>query len=261
MIKLIASDLDGTLLQNGAQVLDPAVFDRIRTLKENGILFAAASGRQYPNLRRLFAPVKDEISYIAENGSLCICGGEVLSRGLISRDLGKRIVDAIHNLGGCDWIISGEKVCYTDSHNKEFMDYMLHVIKNDMKVVDSIDDIKEPFLKIAVCDFKGTKDCLGYFQKLFSHEIKVVTSGNIWIDFIAPGANKGTALQTLLSHLHIDPKDCVAFGDQYNDVEMLQLAGTSYAMATAAPGISFYSTYVTDSVTDVLDDIIASASI
>ena len=66
MIKLIASDLDGTLLQNGAQRLNPEVFDMIRTLKSHGILFTAASGRQYTNLRRLFAPVKDDIAYVAE---------------------------------------------------------------------------------------------------------------------------------------------------------------------------------------------------
>ena len=261
MIKLIASDLDGTLLQNGAQELDPIIFDQIRTLKENGIRFAAAGGRQYPNLRRLFAPVQDHISYIAENGSLCVHDGKVLSRGLIPRDLGNRIVDAIHQCSGCECIISGEKVCYSDSVNEEFRYHMLHVMKNDMKFVDSIDEIQEPYLKIAVCNFNGTKDCLAYFQKLFSSEIKVVTSGNIWVDFIAPDANKGTALHTLLDYLHILPEECVAFGDQYNDVEMLQLAGTSYAMSGAAPGISFYSTYVTNSVSDVLSDIIASTSI
>ena len=56
MVKLIASDLDGTLLQNGARDVNPIVFDQIRTLKEHGIMFAAASGRQYLNLRRLFTP-------------------------------------------------------------------------------------------------------------------------------------------------------------------------------------------------------------
>mgnify|MGYP000388097175 CR=1 FL=1 len=66
MVKLIASDLDGTLLQNGARDVNPIVFDQIRTLKEHGILFAAASGRQYLNLRRLFTPVQDDIAYIAE---------------------------------------------------------------------------------------------------------------------------------------------------------------------------------------------------
>ena len=261
MIKLIASDLDGTLLQNGAQELDPLIFDQIRTLKEMGIQFVAASGRQYPNLQRLFAPMQDEISYIAENGSLCIHDGKTLSKGLIPRELGNRIIDAIHSCSGCECIVSGEQVCYSDSVNEVFRDHMLHVMKNNMQFVDSMDEIQEPYLKIAVCNFNGTKDCLTYFQKLFSSEIKVVTSGNIWVDFIAPDANKGTALQILLDHLHILPEECMAFGDQYNDVEMLQLAGTSYAMSGAAPGISFYADYTTDSVSDVLSELISSTVI
>ena len=81
MIKLIASDLDGTLLQNGAQELTPRAVSLVRKLTEKGIYFVAASGRQYANERRLFAPVRDDISYIAENGSVCIHKGKVISRG------------------------------------------------------------------------------------------------------------------------------------------------------------------------------------
>lgn len=259
MIKLIASDLDGTLLQNGAQQLNPKVFDLIRILKEEGILFAAASGRQYSNLQRLFAPVKDDIAYVAENGSLCVYKNQILSKGIIDKALGIRIIEVIHNFHHCDCIVSGEKVCYTDSRNQRFLDYMIDEIGNDMEIVDNLaTDIKEEFLKIAVCDFDGTKRCEKYLKDIFGSEIKIVTSGNIWVDFIAPGTNKGIALEGLLNHLHIDPKDCISFGDQYNDVEMLQLTGTSYAMSNAAPGISYYSTYVTDSVEKVLEDITAT---
>lgn len=257
MLKLIASDLDGTLLQNGAQKLNPVVFDLIRKLKEHGILFVAASGRQYSNLQRLFDPVKNDIAYVAENGSLCAYHDQTLSTGLINRELGLRIIDAIH-AHGCDCIISGEKVCYTDSKNPLFIDHMLNVLRYDMEIVEDLKtDLHEPFLKIAVCDFNGTENLEKYFRDLFEDEIKLVTSGNIWVDFIAPNANKGTGLQSILDHLHISAEDCIAFEDQYNDVEMLQLAGTSYAMSNAAPGIAYYSTHVTDSVEDVLLDIVA----
>lgn len=258
MIKVIASDLDGTLLQNGAQSLNPEVFETIRKLKAHGILFTAASGRQHYNLQNLFAPVKDDIAYIAENGSLCIYNGQVLSRGFIKRELGLRILSAIRDYKHGDCMVSGEHVCYTDSRNDAFIHHMRHVVGNDIEVVDNLStDIEEEFLKISVCDFSGAKTCEQHFSALFSSEIKVVTSGNAWADFVAPGANKGTALQALLDHLHISPSDCMAFGDQYNDVEMLQLAGTSYAMSTAAPGIAYYSTYVTDSVEEVLKDLAA----
>ncbi len=59
-IQLVASDIDGTLLLNGAKALDSEIFKLIRELHKKGILFMAASGREYTNLRNLFAPVADE---------------------------------------------------------------------------------------------------------------------------------------------------------------------------------------------------------
>ena len=70
MIRLVASDIDGTLLRNGAKTIDPVLFDQIRRLRERGIRFCPASGRQYSSLRRLFAPVADELSYLCENGAV-----------------------------------------------------------------------------------------------------------------------------------------------------------------------------------------------
>lgn len=78
------------------------------------------------------------------------------------------------------------------------------------------------------------------------------------MDFIAPNVNKGTALKNLAEYMHIKPEEIIAFGDQYNDTEMLQFADISYAMPGGAPGISYYSTYVTDSVEEVLVDLAAS---
>ena len=106
MVKLIASDLDGTLLQNGAHDVNPIVFDQIRTLKEHGIMFAAASGRQYLNLRRLFTPVQDDIAYIAENGSLCIYNEETISKGIIEQDLAYHILDEVAKYPQYNCIIS-----------------------------------------------------------------------------------------------------------------------------------------------------------
>ena len=253
MIKLVSSDLDGTILKNGAQELPAGFCDIVKRLKEKGIQFAAASGRQYNNLRLLFDPVKDDIHYIAENGSLCVCHNQVISKGLIERDLGFRIFKAVRERGGCHCLLSCESACYTDSKDPAFIRHILDVVRYDMRIVDRLEEITEPFLKIAVCDFSGTDNIMAYFQKMFESEIKVVTSGMIWIDFIAPNANKGTALANLAEHLGVMPEECMAFGDQYNDVEMLKFAGTSYAMADSAPGISEYSTDVTDSVEDVLN--------
>lgn len=256
MIKYIASDLDGTLLHNGAQNLTDEIFDLILALKERGIHFIAASGRQYNNMYRMFEPVKDDISYISENGSLCIHNHKVISRGEITRDLGLRIIEASRRYANCNCLLSCEGRCYTDSKDKHFISHMLNQVKYDMDVVEDLTKIDKPFLKIAMCDFHTPEELLPFFKEQFQKDIKVVTSGNIWVDFIAPGANKGSALSQLLAHLHLSPEEGIAFGDQYNDLEMLELAGIGYAMKTAAPGVENYADKTTSSVEKVLRDLL-----
>lgn len=256
MIQYIASDLDGTLLPEGAWEIDPEVFDLILKLKEKGVRFIAASGRQYYSSRILFEPIKDEISYISENGSLCIHNGEVISRSLIDRELGLRIIDATREYDGCHVLLSCESRHYTDSKSHEFLHYMRECIRADIEVVDDLHHIEEPFLKLSICDFNGTDRLAAFLRERFETEIRIVTAGDYWVDFLAPNTNKGTTLLTLLKHLGIDPKNGVTFGDQYNDIDMLQAAGTSYAMATAVSGVSDYATHVTDSVPKILKEIL-----
>lgn len=258
MIQYIASDLDGTLLQNNASKLNPVIFEQIRKLKEKGILFIAASGRQYHSIRYLFEPVKDDIAYVAENGSLCIYHGEVISRGLIERELGLRIIDAGREYKNCHPLVSCESTAYTDSKDGKFAQQMNELFHNKVAYIPDLYKVQEPFLKLAMCDFSGTDMVMKYFKNRFASEINIVTSGNIWVDFIAPNANKGTALEGLLRHLGLSAKNGIAFGDQYNDVEMLEIAGTSYAMANAAPGIAYYADYVTRSVEEVVEDVLGA---
>lgn len=261
MIKLIASDLDGTLLQNGAQELTPRAIGLIRELTERGIRFVAASGRQYENEVHLFEPIKDKISYIAENGSLCIHEGKVISRTIIDMELIHRIIEEVKQDGRFEILISKEHACYIENNDPVFVNHIINVVKNTTKIVEDVRNVEGPILKIAIGNMKDGADVIeGYLKHLqnkFSSEIKVVTSGNIWIDFIAPGTNKGTALLKLLEVLKIKPEECMAFGDQRNDVEMLQAAGTSYAMANAISGLSEYSTHVTDSVEGVLERLLS----
>ncbi|WP_122643741.1 HAD family hydrolase [Luxibacter massiliensis] len=261
MIKLVASDLDGTLLQGGAQALTPHAIDLIHRLTQKGIIFVSASGRQYDNQRLVFEKIKDEISYIAENGSICVHQGKVISRATIDDRLASRIVSEIKKQKHFEIVISREDSCFIEDNDPAFVDHIVNVMKNTTQVVKDVSTVSGPILKIAICNMNDGPHImdkyLKYLQNMFGNEIKIVTSGNIWIDFIAPGANKGTALENMMKLFHVTPKECMAFGDQYNDVEMLQLVGTSYAMSNAAPGISYYSTYVTDSVEDVLEDLLS----
>lgn len=148
MIKLIASDVDGTLLKEESQNLNPNIYDIVRQLKEMDIHFIAASGRQYYNLRNIFAPVQDDISYIAENGSLCISDGKVISRGLIDRELGLRIFRAIKEYGNCHCLLPCESTCYVESTSTAFIDHVKNGLCYNTCVVDDLSQIQEPFLKL-----------------------------------------------------------------------------------------------------------------
>lgn len=256
MIKYVASDLDGTLLKNNAQDLNPEVFDLILRLKEKGIHFIAASGRQYDNLYRLFGPVQDDISYIAENGSLCVHDHKVISRGIIDRELGIRIIKAAKKFPGCHCMLSCESTAYTDSTDQRFIDYMRNVIKYKIKAVPDLTNIEEPFLKLAVLDFDGTSATEQYFKEQFSSEIIVATSGNLWVDFIVPNANKGSGLADVTKYLDIPLKDGIAFGDHFNDIELLEAAGIGYAMKDCAPGVEKYADRQTESVESILRELL-----
>lgn len=260
MIKLIASDLDGTLVRNYEQTIPRETFDLIRQLKEQGVIFVPASGRQYANMQRLFAPLGYEIPYIAENGSLCIYKDEILSIGQIPSETIHRILDSLmdyrrkFHTGHC--ILSVKDTYYTDSDDERFMDYMLNTMRNIVTQIPDLYAVKEPLLKAAVCDFDGTKNLLPFFSERLKGEIRVATSASHWIDFIAPNANKGTALKTLMERFDIHKDECICFGDQQNDVEMLRLAGTSYAMDTAVPEVTCHADHVISSVTPVLKQIL-----
>ncbi|MEF9946605.1 MAG: HAD family hydrolase [Lachnospiraceae bacterium] len=256
MIKLIASDLDGTLLQNGAMELKPEIFDTIIKLKENGILFVAASGRPLSNLQHLFAPIKDDIAYIAENGTLCVYHDELISENHFDSALASEILADVKTQPGSEFLLASRHISYVENSNDSYVRLIRDIMKYHIQAVDDITTVQDDFLKIAVYNQKGSETIVNYYKQKYGDRLDVVTSGNLWVDMISKDINKGYALGVLLSHLNISPADSMAFGDQYNDVEMLQLAGTSYAMSNAAPGIAYHSTYVTDSVEEVLMDLI-----
>ena len=145
MIKLVASDLDGTLLHNYQQTVPKEIYDTIKALHEKGIIFTAASGRQYANIRRLFAPLGFDIPYIAENGSMCVYKEEILATGLTPSKTIRHILDAlmeyrkIYHTGHC--ILSVKDTYYSDSTDERFIDYM----ENDMhNIVTYVPDQTKP---------------------------------------------------------------------------------------------------------------------
>ena len=123
---------------------------------------------------------------------------------------------------------------------------------NIVTYVPDLYAVKEPIIKAAICDFNGTQNLAPFFQERIGNEISVVTSADHWIDFIAPNANKGSALKVLMKKYKKKKEECICFGDQQNDIEMLKAAGTAYVMATGHPLAKKAADYVVDSPLPVM---------
>ena len=172
MIKLVASDLDGTLLQNDSQELTPRAIELIRELTNQGIYFVAASGRQYDNEVHLFEPIKDKISYIAENGSLCIHEGKVISRTVIDMELINRIIEEVKQDGRFEILISKEHACYIENNNPVFVDHIVNVVKNTTEIVEDVRNVEGPILKIAIGNMKDGPDVAESYLKYLQNKLK-----------------------------------------------------------------------------------------
>lgn len=256
MIKLIASDIDGTLLPEGMKELNPEIYDIILELKEHGIHFVAASGRQLESQQQLFAPVTKDISYISENGAICQLDGKRYVISAFDRALAIRIIDELENRPECKTAISTPSTQYIRSGNEDFYRYMTTNLKYNITVIDSFKEIDEPIVKIAFLDTVNHQESFNYFNQLFGKEIKVVNAGNLWIDFIPFDSNKATGLSFILEKLNLTPAEAICFGDQQNDIEMLEYTETSYVMAHAKPDVQKHATNITESVEKTLRELL-----
>lgn len=252
MIKLIASDIDGTLLPEGEKELNPELFDLISVFQKLGIQFVAASGRQLESQKLLFAPVANEISYISENGAIAELHGERFVIAEFDRDLAMRILDELEKCPECQVAVSTPSTQYIKSGNEAFYQHMTTHLNYHITKIGSLKEIKEPIVKIAFLNTVSRHAAYDHFQALFGSEIKVVNAGNDWIDFIPFHSNKGTGLKFLLEKLNLSPAEVVCFGDQQNDIEMLLYAGKSYAMARSTQDVQKAATDITDSVIETL---------
>lgn len=247
MIKLIASDLDGTILQDGATKVEDSIFEIIRELKKLGIIFTVASGRQYHNLRLLFEPVKDDIAYICENGAVVIYQGEVLYEYEFPTPLRNKIVKEILELEDTEVLASSKDCAYVQPKDMAYAK-LLTDMGNRNQVVEDILAFDYKCCKIAMYNKRGVDHLAQHFKDRKEDGIKYVTSGTLWLDVLMEGVNKAKGLSVLEDKLGITKEEVMAFGDNENDLEMLSHVGYSVAVNNAKESVKKVSKYRTDKV-------------
>lgn len=259
-IKLIVSDIDGTLIPYGENGLPKGLFPLIRALRERGVLFCPASGRQYHSLRTLFAPVADEIGYLCENGAVVMGAGGEEDAPLLSKTPmtphaeAMALCEAIYAQPGCEVLISGERVSYLRPKAEGFAGLFRGATGNHIQLLERFSDIAEDVVKISAyapgC-LITTKIALG---PRFAGTFHMAEAGPDWLDFTL--ADKGVGLRGLCAALGVRLSETVAFGDNWNDVAMLDIAGASYLMSTASAELLAKYPSQCDSVLTVLEKIL-----
>ena len=245
MVKFIACDLDGTLLLNGAQSVDESAIQYIDRLVESGVIFAPASGRQITSLKRLFEPISNKLAYIAENGALVEYRGETIGKTPMDRKLALEIIEDVIAQPNCEVLVSGEHTAYIKPKSEEYHYRMTKVVNYHTTLVDKFTDIDEDILKIAVCDMSGIKNSKDHFINKWSDRASVLVSGELYLDFMDSAVNKGRGIEQIQKYFGLKPEECMAFGDNYNDIAMLDKVYYSYVMEKAAPDVKKHGRVVT----------------
>lgn len=235
MIRLIASDIDGTLLQNGATEIPPEIFDHIHRLEKKGILFCPASGRQYTSLRRLFTPVADKVPFLCENGAVVYGPGHpgpILSKTVMDRRLSEELCADILALPEVEVLISGADTSYLCPKAPDLEDQIRWFLGNRTAVLPAPADVPEDIIKVsAYCPSDMDAVQAALFPKWERH-FRCAVAGEVWLDFTL--ADKGLGVQKLCQALGLRLEEVMAFGDNYNDISMLEQVGFPYLMETAA---------------------------
>ena len=136
---------------------------------------------------------------------------------------------------------------------------MIEEVKNQCKIIKSFDEITEPCMKVAVYEREGmTEESIRYWRERFKDRCTVVTSGFAWVDFVPFTTNKAKGIRKYQELLGIGPDECMAFGDEYNDIEMMKSVKYSFAMKHAKPGVKAAAFYETEKVEPVLRRLIAA---
>ena len=244
MIRLIGIDVDGTLLDSEGHLPERnrlAIHDAVNA----GIHVALVTGRSYPFARPVANPLPDSITLIVSNGAVeRAMDGSTLARRLLSRSVAREVLAATRPFRDgtalifdrdagrqivfetMDWEHPGRKAYWARNH----MLIAQSVPLEDALIEDPIQVMFNGYVRV-MRQLAAELECNGAFEvSLTEYEHRDFSL----IDVTGPGATKGRALAWRAGQLGLEPGQVMAIGDNFNDVEMLQFAGTPVVMGNAA---------------------------
>ena len=244
MIKLIACDMDGTLLDSQKR-LPPELPEVIAQLREKGVIFCVASGRQYASLRRDFEAYADDLLFLCENGALVMQRDkrvliDPVDASFITR-MATRALSGVYPVVCRADVALIEKTASPEFIRNTKMYYPSVEVVDDLTALGQLGDV----CKVAFYDEGDAQTHeLPELKKHLEGPLAVILSGEHWVDVMKPGVNKGCAMRGIQQKLGISPEECMAFGDYLNDCELLQAVGESYEMENAHSALKKLARYI-----------------
>lgn len=224
MIRLLVSDVDGTLLPYGEREIAAEYLSLLHQLLESGVQVAIASGRSYYNLRTLFAADEARMTFICHDGCLMMRGG----RRLYHRPIAPADMTAFARSPrsvNLPLLFAAAERLYVLRPTQSLLDTLAESRADAVCSVHSLLDIREPVYKMAVYRADATPETLDPLPA----GLRVCSRGGAWVEYVPRYANKGCALSDLQMRLGYDRYDTAAIGDARNDLEMLR--GAKYGCA------------------------------
>ncbi|MCI8465332.1 MAG: HAD family phosphatase [Lachnospiraceae bacterium] len=247
MIKLIMTDIDGTLVKDGSRNLPTAYVETIGELLDRGIHFVAASGRSRISTERLFEPLKERIYYATCNGTLMGNSRELLFAESLDRKLLNEILADVRTIKDTVPFLTGAGVMYADSEEEELIRWLTEGYQEDVTRVADMSAMPEDFVKLSVYDKKHRSgETFRSFCEKWKGMVSTSTAGAMWLDIYKLGVNKGTAVRWYQKFFGVTPEETLTFGDQQNDVEMLKASYHSYAVGNAIAEVKETARYLAD---------------
>ena len=249
MIRLIASDMDETMLNEKAQ-FSQRTLDAIRRAMDAGCLFSIASGRileasmPYYEISHANAPI------ITSNGALIydVAGGKALAGRFVPKELARAIAKKMENMGLYLQAFPGkgyfycEPSEYTESYARRIN------VKGSSTHVPLSEWIDCDMVKLlSIVPEERALDIMEELRREFPEGVNIMRSHPTYIEIVAKGVDKGDALKKLAEALGIAREEVLAFGDGENDISMLDFAGTGCAVSNASELVRSHADLVIDS--------------
>ena len=242
-IKVVATDIDGTLFDDDKNYDVKRLNDYIDKLHQKDILFTVASGNNYDHLRRIFEKTPDIDLFIAENGAQIVEAGKTIFEHPMPKTLVHDMIKALTSeLDLKSLSISGKKATYAESKK----DLPLYHMKN-LKIVPDLFQVDDTFFKFNIqLQHDDLTQAIEFLNKHYGNDVYAAVSGFGSIDIMRSNIDKGIALNRLSRLKGIPLTEIMAFGDNLNDLEMIQEVGLGVAMKNAKLEVLQASDLVTE---------------